>query len=78
MKDRIIKLKLPQTITLAAITALDLFLAKFTEDKAGVDRAWNELFDPGDPQAYALPLSFTTRALFSGTRTLEETRCPDG
>jgi hypothetical protein len=49
MKDRIIKLKLPQTITLAAITALDLFLAKFTEDKAGVDRAWNELFDPGDP-----------------------------
>jgi phosphatidylserine/phosphatidylglycerophosphate/cardiolipin synthase-like enzyme len=32
-----------------ALDALDLRFGQFTPDKQGVDNAWNELFDPGDP-----------------------------
>jgi|ERR1019366_5022569 hypothetical protein len=38
----------PGSSKMIVAAALNANLARFTPDKAGVDQAWDELFDPGD------------------------------
>ena len=49
LRDKIVKSNVPPPASTVALFALDAVLAKFTDNERGVDNAWNELFDPGDP-----------------------------
>ena len=48
LKAKVLKYAPGPAAAIAISAALDANLARFSLDKAGVDRAWDELFDPGD------------------------------